>query len=337
MSYVGKVTTDGSSYKVGSTLYGVCDTASEVQDKVAVIDGFDTLEAGVTVHIKFINSNATISPTLAIKPTIDGTATTAKSIYMRNTDDPSYFEVVKWPSGSVISLTYDGSCWMINDCCFDTVNTAGSTDTQSKIYLIGADSQTDYSTTYSHDTAYVGTDGCVYSGGVKTATAQDLSAKVNKSGDNLSGTLIGKGTGINFEVWNDAETHKLRFTATDTPRSGIYDIVSTQWAFWKNQDGEYKIGPNGYAVQARTQPKGTTKYALREGVVFAYRAGADSNNATVAYVSQWDGDGVIYQHHVSSINVAVDIWHESIKVTNNHNANIQVILVGQFNDNSSNV
>ena len=40
----------------------------------------------------------------------------------------------------------------------DTKNTAGSTDTQSKIYLIGATSQ---------DTAYVGTDGCVYSGGNK--------------------------------------------------------------------------------------------------------------------------------------------------------------------------
>ena len=45
----------------------------------------------------------------------------------------------------------------------DTKNTAGSTDTSSKIFLIGATSQSTNPQTYSHDTAYVGTDGCLYS------------------------------------------------------------------------------------------------------------------------------------------------------------------------------
>lgn len=45
----------------------------------------------------------------------------------------------------------------------DTKNTAGSTDTSSKIYLIGATSQAANPQTYSHDTAYVGTDGKLYS------------------------------------------------------------------------------------------------------------------------------------------------------------------------------
>ena len=53
----------------------------------------------------------------------------------------------------------------------DTKNTAGSTDTSSKIYLIGATSQAANPQTYSHDTAYVGTDGCLYSGGTKVLTA----------------------------------------------------------------------------------------------------------------------------------------------------------------------
>ena len=52
-------------------------------------------------------------------------------------------------------------------CYTDTKNTAGSTDTSSKIFLIGATSQTSSSQTYSQDTAYVDTDGCVYSGGNK--------------------------------------------------------------------------------------------------------------------------------------------------------------------------
>ena len=72
----------------------------------------------------------------------------------------------------------------------DTKNTAGSTDTSSKIFLIGATSQAANPQTYSQDTAYVGTDGCLYSGGTKVLTAhQDISGKVNKSGDTMSGAL----------------------------------------------------------------------------------------------------------------------------------------------------
>lgn len=48
---------------------------------------------------------------------------------------------------------------------------ASSGDTSSKIFLIGATSQSaSGQTTYSHDTAYVGTDGCLYSGGNKVET-----------------------------------------------------------------------------------------------------------------------------------------------------------------------
>ena len=72
----------------------------------------------------------------------------------------------------------------------DTKNTAGSTDSSSKLFLIGATSQAANPQTYSHDTAYVGTDGCLYSGGTKVLTAhQDISGKVNKSGDTMTGRL----------------------------------------------------------------------------------------------------------------------------------------------------
>ena len=47
----------------------------------------------------------------------------------------------------------------------DTKNTAGSTDSSSKLFLIGATSQAANPQTYSQDTAYVGTDGKLYSGG----------------------------------------------------------------------------------------------------------------------------------------------------------------------------
>ena len=58
----------------------------------------------------------------------------------------------------------------------DTKNTAGSSNTSSKIFLVGATSQATSPQTYSHDTAYVGTDGCVYSNSQKTLTVNVASA-----------------------------------------------------------------------------------------------------------------------------------------------------------------
>lgn len=51
----------------------------------------------------------------------------------------------------------------------DTKNTAGSTDSSSKLFLIGATSQSTSTQTYSHDTAYIGTDGCLYSASKKVS------------------------------------------------------------------------------------------------------------------------------------------------------------------------
>lgn len=51
----------------------------------------------------------------------------------------------------------------------DTKNTAGATDTSNKIFLIGATSQAANPQTYSHDTAFVGTDGCLYSNNTKVS------------------------------------------------------------------------------------------------------------------------------------------------------------------------
>ena len=51
----------------------------------------------------------------------------------------------------------------------DTKNTAGSTDTSSKLFLVGATSQAANPQTYSHDTVYIGTDGCLYSNSTKVS------------------------------------------------------------------------------------------------------------------------------------------------------------------------
>ncbi len=57
----------------------------------------------------------------------------------------------------------------------DTKNTAGAKDSTQKLYLIGATSQANAPQTYSQDTAYVGTDGCIYSNNKKTITIGEVS------------------------------------------------------------------------------------------------------------------------------------------------------------------
>ena len=59
----------------------------------------------------------------------------------------------------------------------DTKNTAGATNTSNKIFLIGATTQGANPQTYTQDTAYVGTDGCLYSNGHRVIDIQVASAQ----------------------------------------------------------------------------------------------------------------------------------------------------------------
>lgn len=92
----------------------------------------------------------------------------------------------------------------------NTLNTAGSTDSSSKLFLIGATSQTSSSTTYSQDTAYVGADGHLYSNGLQVVNLSGTQALTNKTYngytlaaacaktviDSSSASAISTGTGL---------------------------------------------------------------------------------------------------------------------------------------------
>ena len=72
----------------------------------------------------------------------------------------------------------------------DTKNTAGATNIDSKLFLIGATSQDANPQTYSHDTAYVGTDGHLYSNNSKVfSTSYAPEAHLQWGGKNLSGSI----------------------------------------------------------------------------------------------------------------------------------------------------
>jgi len=107
----------------------------------------------------------------------------------------------------------------------NTKNTAGSTDTSSKIYLIGATEQSANPQTYSHDTAYVGTDGCLYSGGSKVLTAhQTYTSFTGKPTANQT-----PGFGSTFTIQQISQATSGQVSGTDRTVT-IPDTIATNTA-----------------------------------------------------------------------------------------------------------
>ena len=116
MGTIAKVTAGGVTHLVASTAYGTCDTDKNVVAKVATIQDSQefTLFTGVTVHIKFTYHNTATNPTLNVNNT------GAKNIYKYGTDAPGTNERTSWNKGALVSFTYDGTNWMMNDWNDDT-------------------------------------------------------------------------------------------------------------------------------------------------------------------------------------------------------------------------
>lgn len=131
MSYVGNVTADGVTHLVGSTLYGTCTDTAATAAKTVTCANFDKLIAGVTIHVKFTNTNTAANPTLNVNDT------GAEKIYRYGTTAPSTTAKTSWNAGTVVAFTYDGANWMMNDWLND--DTTYSTATQSAAGLMSAE------------------------------------------------------------------------------------------------------------------------------------------------------------------------------------------------------
>ena len=116
---VQKTTFAGGRIFIGEqndNLYGFCQTAASTAAKVVTIPGF-VLETGVTIHVKFQNSNSATAPTL----NVSNTGAIAIKRY-GNTSPGTSAPKDGWQSGSVLTLTYDGAYW-VEHYWFNTVYT----------------------------------------------------------------------------------------------------------------------------------------------------------------------------------------------------------------------
>ena len=95
--------------------YATCATAGDAAAKVATISSMNgatpqfELFKGLLVRVKFTNSNTAANPTL----NVNGTG--AKSIVRYGTTAVGNTIYTSWSDGAIISLTYDGTNWVMND------------------------------------------------------------------------------------------------------------------------------------------------------------------------------------------------------------------------------
>lgn len=102
MAHIKDVKIGSNTYLIEPILYAECSSDGNAAAKTAAITNF-TLTEGVTVKIKFNNVNTAASPTLNIS------STGAKSIVLINDN------LSPWDANEVVSLTYDGTSWNINN------------------------------------------------------------------------------------------------------------------------------------------------------------------------------------------------------------------------------
>ena len=97
----------------------------------------------------------------------------------------------------------------------NTKNTAGSTNSSAKLFVIGAASQAANPQTYSHDTVYIGTDGCLYSGGQKVFASGDTVPIANGG----TGAITADDARTNLEIG----VHRVTFSGISSLPQTISD------------------------------------------------------------------------------------------------------------------
>ncbi len=98
------------SFYKGNIYIGTCETAGDVKDKVATVDGYFKLRKGVTVCIKFKNSNS-YSATSENKVTLNVNGTGAYNIYFNNGNPTGTNRTAFGYANRFVTYVFDGGSW----------------------------------------------------------------------------------------------------------------------------------------------------------------------------------------------------------------------------------
>ena len=111
MGTIAKIQNNNETHLLASTAYAICSSSASVVSKTATIQDQQefTLFVGETIHIQFVHTNTASNPTLNVNDT------GAKPIYRYGTTAVGITPSDSWPAGTMLSITYDGNGWQIND------------------------------------------------------------------------------------------------------------------------------------------------------------------------------------------------------------------------------
>lgn len=140
---------------------------------------------------------------------------------------------LNFAEGANITLTNSNGTITIKSSYTDTKNTAGSTNSTGKLFIVGSAAQSANSQTYSNSKCYIGSDSCLYSNDAKVLTAHQSLADYVKNTTIASATDLGlvkvyTKFGKTFG-WVGQPTHTITVPQVNYPEfvSGRYYAIIT--------------------------------------------------------------------------------------------------------------
>lgn len=314
-AYIGNQVTAGiynwiNTSKDENTLHGIgFNTRFASQYKFS----FETGSNGIRLYKYARESNADGSIQEDNYVT-DHVQITAGSVYLRtytyneSTTGGSTNEILHiTPTSISIGTTSGGSSNITKakidkwDNYTDTKNTAGSTNTSSKIFLVGATSQAANPQTYSHDTAYVGTNGHLYSNSKQVVNLSDSQTISNKTLDNSN--IISSGTVVNNPAITSTTFDVAQSTwgaTTSTYTTAIGDFVCRRWGPVVMLYIRFTTGATGGTGTTRTFFTPSNNYRP-VGLYYCQVNASGAPYAQVTSASFWfDSDGILKGRAVAS-------------------------------------
>lgn len=242
------------------------------------------------------SGNATLNLTLK-----DGSTTGAINCYYGGTTRLT----THYSAGNVIELTYrenvsiagssttyTGWWAKANYDSGNTRNTAGSTDSSAKLFLIGAASQATNPVTYSHDTAYIGTDGCLYSGGKKVLTSiteDNIVEALGYTPGTSTDTKVTNSLATTTKAYVTGTTSASTNTGTQVFDTGVY--LDTTAGMLTATTFKGNLSGNASTASSATQVYGTlTNPASATNYYIPFHATASSANKALR-----NNNGIFYR------------------------------------------
>lgn len=176
MSIIKNITLpDGNVYAVG-VFTGTCDTTSTIATKSVLCDKFTTadLKIGAIVYVTFTYTNS-YSSVANLKMNVNSTGDKPiKKFYNASISNLTNYGELR--ENETYMFQYDGTNWvcMTSEYNSDTKNQVGSSNSNEKLYLVGATTQTGAATatqSYSNSNVYI-EDGSLYAKALYQGTSE---------------------------------------------------------------------------------------------------------------------------------------------------------------------